>query len=122
MTAEHADRIQIEGRVEEQARVAVVPATEPPAYRLCLTVIPDVGLPYVVSQHLGTDRAAEWAARSKARMLKRGTWVKVFASHLQLRYDHDRHALIVKGITDVMPADMPTAHSKAAAEEDSNAR
>lgn len=103
------DRIQIEGRLADQAVVGVVANTQPPAYRLSMTVVPDRGLPYIVSQHLGTDRVAEQAARSKQRLLRRGAWVRVFAQHLMLRYDHGAHALMALGVTEVIPMEVPSA-------------
>lgn len=103
------DRIQIEGKLADQAMVGAVPNTRPAVYRLSMVVVPDRGLPYFVSQNLGTDATAERAARAKQRLLKRGTWVRVFARALDLTVDQGAKTLIVNGITDVIPMDLPPA-------------
>lgn len=111
------DRIQIEGKLADQAVVGAVPNTRPQVYRLSMTVVPDRGLPYFVSQNLGSDATAERAARAKQRLLKRGAWVRVFARTLDLAVDKQGKALVVNGITDVIPMDMPAAHTQRVQEE-----
>lgn len=111
------DRIQIEGKLADQAMVGAVPNTRPPVYRLSMTVVPDRGLPYFVSQNLGSDATAERAARAKQRLLKRGAWVRVFARTLDLVIDKQGKSLVVHGITDVIPMDMPAARSQRMTEE-----
>lgn len=103
------DRIQIEGQLADQAVVGAVPNTRPPVYRLTMVLVPARGLPYLVSQNLGTDATAERAARAKQRILKRGAWVKVFAKGLDFTVDHGTKTLVVNGITDVIPMNLPAA-------------
>lgn len=103
------DRIQIEGKLADQAIVGAIPNTRPAVYRLCMVVVPERGLPYFVSQNLGSNRTAERAARAKQVLLKRGTWVRIFAKTLDITIHHGAQTLFVNGITDVIPMDLPAA-------------
>lgn len=103
------DRIQIEGKLADHAVVGAIPNTYPAVYRLYMVLVPERGLPYLVSQNLGSNRTAERAARAKQILLKRGTWVRVFAKTLDITIHHGTQTLFVNGITDVIPMNLPAA-------------
>ncbi len=113
------DAIQIDGQVSQHARVAFRPNTTPPAADLVLQIQPAKGLPYLIALPLGTDPGRHNAAHAKERLLRQGQWVRVYASHLQIRMDHDTQALRVEGVTDVIPFNQPAHHSEAATAQES---
>ena len=107
------DRIQISGRVVDDATVGPIPKTKPKQYGLTVTVAPEQGLPYVATQPLGEGRAAEFAARCKARLMRSGAMVRIYASHLQVRREDGQKVLRVEAVTDIQPFDQPAARFEA---------
>ena len=61
------------------------------------------GWPYVGQIDCGTEPTPINAAEAKARLLKRGTCVTVYARGITGRTDHGRAVLALVGITDVIP-------------------
>ncbi len=111
------DAIQIKGQLSEHAQVGYLPNTNPPEATLVLRIQPARGMPYIAVQRLGSDPAAHIAAQSKLALMRRGTWVCVYAKSLQVRADHDTHALRVDGITSVIPITPSADHTQAKTQE-----
>lgn len=107
------DRIQISGRVLQDATVALIPKSKPRQYGLTVMVAPAQGLPYVATQPLEDGRAAEFAARCKARLMRTGALVHIYASHLQLRREAGQKVLRVEAVTDIQPFDQPATRFEA---------
>lgn len=108
------DAIQIRGQLSEHAQVGYLPNTNPPEATLVIRIQPERGMPYVAVQRLGSDPAAHIAAQAKLHLMRRGTWVCIYARSLQVRQDHDTHALRVDGITSVIPFTNPAIRNEPA--------
>lgn len=107
------DRIQIDGRVLHDATVGLIPKSKPKQYGLTVTVAPEHGLPYVATEPIKGGQAAEFAARSKARLMRSGAMVRIYASHLQVRREAGQKVLRVEAVTDIQPFDQPAARFEA---------
>ena len=115
-----ADEIRVTGKLHEDAHMACTPetASAPPVAVISFELHPAKGLPYLVRQVLGSDPSAHIVAAAKARTLKRGTGVQVFAKGLSARSDHGIAALHLLDVTHVFPLSTNlAAHTEATTTE-----
>lgn len=81
------------------------------------------GLPYLATQDLGTEPLQHLAAEAKARLLRQGRRVTVYAAGATFRSDHDSAALRLVDVTDLVVHDLPAptaGHAAAAPAEESS--
>lgn len=99
------DEIRVTGRLHEDARMTCTPetASAPPVAVITFQLHPAKGMPYLVQQVLGSDPSSHIVAAAKARTLKRGAAVQVFAKGLRARTDHGIAALQLMEVTHVFP-------------------
>lgn len=98
------DLIQVTGHIAKDAAILYSPGGKHAC--LALEIEPARGLPYLVVQPLGTDPSLHVAARAKARQLRRGALVTVYASHYSLHTEPSRQLLKMEGVQDVLCRDM----------------
>lgn len=103
---ELTDELRVRGTLYEDAKFTVQPGIEPVGH-LSFEIHPSIGLPYRVHQSVGTDPSAHIAASAKARTLRRGTAVQVYAKGLRSQTDHGVAALVLMGVTGVYPVSQP---------------
>lgn len=110
-TLQHKDEVNVTGTV---AADAVLTFTgEPHQAVLSFRIDPCKGLPYLVRQVIGTEPSAQEAARSKARLLKKNTPVRVYAKGLRFQSDHDIAAVRLLDVSDVIPLALPEPRTEA---------
>jgi hypothetical protein len=116
-TAIH-DEIHVSGVLADDAVLGFMPgANDKHTAMLSFTIAPAVGLPYFVRMVMGTDPAAQIAARAKVRDLRKGTPVTVYAAGLRAQSDHDRAGLRLLKVTDVITRDTTASRIEAHNEE-----
>jgi len=96
-------QIRVTGMLTQDAQLRRTPGAQSHAL-LFLSIAQSEGLPYEVRHDCGTEPAAIIAAESKARILKRGAIVTVYATGIAQRMDHAHAVLSLRGVTDVIPS------------------
>ncbi len=103
-TSNMDDLIQVTGHIAKDAAILYTPGGKSAC--LALEIEPARGLPYLVVQPLGTDPSLHVAARAKARQLRRGALVTVYATHYSLHSEPSRQLLKMEGVQDVLCRDI----------------
>ena len=114
------DEIRVTGQLHADACMTCTPETinGPPVAAVFFEIHPAKGMPYIVHQVFGPEPSAHIAADAKARTLKRGTAVRVFAQGLRAQSDHGYACLHLMKVTDVLPLSTnPAAYTEATTEK-----
>ena len=114
------DEIRVTGQLHADACMTCTPETAsgPPIAAVTFEVHPAKGMPYMVYQVFGPAPSAHIAAAAKARTLRRGTAVQVFAKGLRAQSDHGYACLHLMDVTHVLPLSTnPATHTEATTEK-----
>ena len=93
--------IKVSGELAHDAELRFTPGA-PSRALLFLTLKPIRGFPFVVAQDCGCDPAQIAAAQERARSLRRGAPVTVFARGITPRTDHGQAVLKLEGVSSVV--------------------
>lgn len=104
--------VRITGTLVDDAVMRVSTGAAPHAV-LCMLVQAPGGLPWLIRHDCGTAASEHIAAAAKARAMRRGALVRVYASGAIPRLDHDTAALRLEGVTDVQLVSPPARAGEA---------
>ncbi|TAL00154.1 MAG: hypothetical protein EPO09_00100 [Aquabacterium sp.] len=100
------NEVRISGTLYEDARFFCTAGGQPQPV-LQMIVLTSTGLPYFVKQVFGTDGADHYIAAAKARTLKKGRHVQVYAAGLRAQSDHGMAGLLALGVSAIFSTEPP---------------
>lgn len=103
-TPESGCEVRISGTLYEDAHFFCTSGANPQPV-LQMIVLTTTGLPYFVKQVFGAAGADHYIAAAKAKTLKRGQFVQVYAAGLRAQSDHGMAGLAALGVSAIFSSD-----------------